>query len=69
MPTPEPSCNPNAPLSTPWTAGRRATNNEKGGTAIKYALMAAGVGAIIAIAVYGLGATSAGLYQAVANLF
>ena len=49
--------------------GRRAVGNEEGGTAIKYALIAAGIGATVAATVYSLGTTTAGLYQSVANLF
>ena len=43
--------------------------NEEGGTAIKYALIAAGIGATVAATVYSLGTTTASLYQSVANLF
>jgi Flp pilus assembly pilin Flp len=47
---------------------RRAADDENGGTAIKYALIAAGIGAAVAATVFSLG-TTAGLYQSVANLF
>jgi Flp pilus assembly pilin Flp len=48
--------------------GRRMAGDEEGGTAIEYALIAAGVGAAVAATVYSLGATTAGLYQTIANL-
>jgi Flp pilus assembly pilin Flp len=48
---------------------RRVAGNEEGGTAIKYALIAAGIGATVAATVYSLGTTTANLYQSVANLF
>ena len=48
---------------------RRAAGDEEGGTAIEYALIAAGVGAAIAATVYSVGATTQNLYQSVANLF
>jgi Flp pilus assembly pilin Flp len=38
---------------------RRAAADEQGGTAITYALIAAGIGAAVAATVYGLGATTA----------
>jgi Flp pilus assembly pilin Flp len=49
--------------------GKRAAGDENGGTAIEYALVAAGIGAAVAATVFSLGATTAGLYQSVANLF
>jgi Flp pilus assembly pilin Flp len=49
--------------------GKRASGDENGGTAIKYALIAAGIGAAVAATVFSLGTTTAGLYQGVANLF
>jgi Flp pilus assembly pilin Flp len=64
---PEPPLNSNTPLSTISTAGRRAASDE-GGTAIKYALIAAGVGVAIAATVYSLGTPTAGLYRIIANL-
>ncbi len=48
---------------------RRAADDENGGTAIEYALIAAGIGAAVAATVFSLGTTTAGLYQSVANLF
>lgn len=42
--------------------------NEHGGTAIEYALIAAGIGVAVAATVYSLGTTTAGLYQTIANL-
>ena len=65
---PEPSSNSITPLSIISTAGRRAAGDEEGGTAIKYALIAAGVGVAVAATVYSLGTTTAGLYQTIANL-
>jgi Flp pilus assembly pilin Flp len=65
---PEPPSNANTPLSIISTAGRRAARDEDGGTAIKYALIAAGVGVAVAATVYSLGAPTAGLYQTIANL-
>jgi Flp pilus assembly pilin Flp len=47
---------------------RRVAGNEDGGTAIEYALIAAGVGAVVAATVYSLGTTTAGLYQSIASL-
>ena len=43
--------------------------NEEGGTAIEYALIAAGIGVAVAATVYSLGTTTAGLYQTLANMF
>lgn len=48
--------------------GRRVASDEDGGTAIEYALIAAGIGAAVAATVYSLGTTTAGLYQTIANL-
>ena len=42
--------------------------DQSGGTAIKYALIAAGTGVVVAATVYSLGTTTAGLYQTLANL-
>ena len=56
------------PAASPPSHPNR-TGDNKDGTAIKYALIAGGIGATVAGAVYSLGATTAGLYQAVANLF
>jgi pilus assembly protein Flp/PilA len=49
--------------------GKRAAGDESGGTAIEYALIAAGIGAAVAATVFSLGTTTAGLYQSVANMF
>ena len=49
--------------------GKRAAGDENGGTAIEYALIAAGIGAAVAATVFSLGTTTANLYQSVANLF
>jgi pilus assembly protein Flp/PilA len=43
--------------------------DEKGATAIEYAMIAAGIGVAVAAAVTKLGTTTAGLYQSLANLF
>jgi pilus assembly protein Flp/PilA len=50
------------------TLSRRAAGDEQGGTAIEYALIAAGIGAAVAATVYSLGTSTAGLYQTIANL-
>ena len=47
---------------------RRVAGNEEGGSAIKYALIAAGIGATVAATVYSLGTTTAGLYQTIAKM-
>ena len=47
---------------------RRAAGNEDGGTAIEYALIAAGIGAAVAATVYSLGTSTANLYQSIANM-
>jgi Flp pilus assembly pilin Flp len=49
--------------------GQRAAGDVNGSTAIKYALIAAGIGATVAATVFSLGTASANLYQSVANLF
>jgi Flp pilus assembly pilin Flp len=48
--------------------GRRVAGNQDGGTAIEYALIAAGIGAAVAATVYSLGTATAGLYQTIASL-
>jgi pilus assembly protein Flp/PilA len=48
--------------------GRRVAGDEDGGSAIEYALIAAGIGAAVAATVYSLGTSTAGLYQTIANL-
>ena len=60
LPTPAPSL-----LAT---LGKRVAGDQEGGTAIEYALIAAGVGVAVAATVYSLGTTTAGLYQTIANL-
>jgi Flp pilus assembly pilin Flp len=47
---------------------RRVARGEDGATAIEYAMIAAGVGAVVAATVHSLGATTAGLYQSIASL-
>ena len=47
---------------------RRVAGQAEGGTAIEYALIAAGIGAAVAATVYSLGASTAGLYQTIASL-
>ena len=49
--------------------GKRGAGDETGGTAIEYALIAAGIGATVAATVFSLGTTTANLFQSVANLF
>jgi pilus assembly protein Flp/PilA len=48
---------------------RRMTRDQEGATAIEYALIASGIGAAVAAAVWSLGSTTANFYQNVANLF
>ena len=48
---------------------RPAAADERGATAIEYALIAAGIGAAVAATVFSLGTTTANLYQSVANIF
>lgn len=43
--------------------------DEQGATAIEYALVAAGVGAAVAVSVYHLGSATAGLYSQLSSLF
>jgi Flp pilus assembly pilin Flp len=43
--------------------------DEKGATAIEYALIASGVGAAVAATVYNLGSTTQGLYSHLSSLF
>lgn len=60
------------PDSTPLditAMGKRATGDENGGNAIRYAMIAAGIGAVVAATVFSLGNTTAGLHQSVANIF
>jgi len=59
-----------ASLRTTITLMRKALpRDERGATAIEYAMIAAGIGVAIAAAVTKLGSTTAGLYQSLANLF
>jgi Flp pilus assembly pilin Flp len=51
------------------TLGKRVAGDQEGGTAIEYALIAAGVGVAVAGTVYSLGTVTAGLYQTIASLF
>jgi len=48
---------------------KRATRDENGGTAIEYALIAAGIGAAVAATVFSVGTTTANLFKSVANMF
>ncbi len=48
---------------------RRVARSEDGATVIEYAMIAAGIGGAVAATVYSLGATTALLYQGVANGF
>ncbi len=50
------------------TLTRRAAGDEQGGTAIEYALIAAGIGAAVAATVYSLGTSTANLYQTIASM-
>ena len=47
----------------------RLAADERGATAIEYALIAAGIGAALAATVYNLGSQTKGLYQSIAALF
>jgi pilus assembly protein Flp/PilA len=47
----------------------RAIRDERGATAIDYALIASGIGAAVAARVYGLSSTSNGLYAQISALF
>ena len=47
---------------------RRVAGDEHGGTAIEYALIAAGIGAAVAATVYSLGMSTASLYQTIASM-
>jgi Flp pilus assembly pilin Flp len=62
--------NPETQSKVPSVPTRASlAGDEKGGTAIEYALIAAGIGVAVAATVYGLGTATAGLYQAIASLF
>ena len=47
----------------------RLAGDEKGATAIEYALIASGVGAAVAATVYNLGSTTQGLYSHLSSMF
>ena len=54
------------------TAGHQLARfcaDERGATAIEYAMIASGIGAVLAAAVYTLGGTVKNLFTAVAGLF
>ena len=56
--------------SVPVRLARRFVSDERGATAVEYAMIAAGVGATIAATVWGLGAeVKATLYDKLAQLF
>ena len=47
----------------------RLAPDQQGATAIEYALIASGVGAVVAATVYNLGSTTQGLYAHLSSLF
>ena len=47
----------------------RLVADERGATAIEYAMIAAGIGAALAATVYNLGSATQGLYQSLAAMF
>jgi Flp pilus assembly pilin Flp len=47
----------------------RAGSDEAGATAIEYALIASGIGAAVAAAVYSLGSATSGFYSHLSSLF
>ena len=51
------------------TLDRRAATDERGATAVEYALIAAGIGAVVAATVYTIGNTIANLMPSTSNLF
>jgi Flp pilus assembly pilin Flp len=55
--------------SQPATRSESAPGNQDGATAIRYALIASGIGATVAATVYSLGASGATFAESVANLF
>ena len=61
--------NSDAPPSHASMAVQHGGGDKGGETAIKYALIAAGIGAAIATTVYALSTTTAALYQMIADLF
>jgi len=48
---------------------KRMAKDQEGATAIEYALIASGVGAAVAATVWGLGTSTANLYQSLASMF
>jgi Flp pilus assembly pilin Flp len=48
---------------------RRTAADQRGATAIEYALIAAGIGAVVAATVYSVGMTTASLAPAFSNWF
>ena len=53
-----------------WRIGRGLLEDERGATAIEYAMIAAGIGVTIAATVWGLGAdVKSTLYDKLAQLF
>jgi len=57
---------PSKTLQPPELATRFA-RDEKGATAIEYALIAAGVAVAVAATVYNLGSATKGMFESVAN--
>jgi Flp pilus assembly pilin Flp len=47
----------------------RLAADERGATAIEYAMIAAGIGAALAATVYNVGSATQGLYQSLAAMF
>jgi Flp pilus assembly pilin Flp len=47
----------------------RLAEDERGATAIEYALLASGIGAAVAITVYSLGSTTQEFYSLLSGLF
>jgi pilus assembly protein Flp/PilA len=67
---PKPPAFRRVPLSTTLTLMRkRMTGNEDGATAIEYALIAAGIGAAVAAAVWSLGSSTHNFYASLAAMF
>jgi pilus assembly protein Flp/PilA len=53
-----------------WTAMRRFAADQSGATAIEYAMIAAGIGAVLASTVYSLGdSVKANLYDKISSAF
>jgi Flp pilus assembly pilin Flp len=55
--------------STMGVLRARLAADERGATAIEYAMIAAGIGAALAATVYNLGSATQGLYQSLAAMF